>query len=106
MELLETFSDSALQRGYNRWESVDVHGYEKIRAELEKSYKAVSVASDVESSSSLKEPVFVAERLPEQRRRPAERPRIDISETHHSCVAELLAGKLRSKRKTSNAESS
>ena len=42
MELLETFSDSAFQCGYNPWESVDVHGYEKIRAELEKSYKAAS----------------------------------------------------------------
>ena len=71
MELLETFSDNALQCGYNPWESVDVHGYEKIRAELEKSYKAVRVANDVESSSSLSERVFVSERLPEQRRRPA-----------------------------------
>ena len=106
MELLGTFSDSALQCGCNPWESVDVHGYEKIRAELEKSYKAVRVASDVESSSSLSEPVFVSERLPEQRRGPAQRPRIDINKTHHSGVAELLAGKLRSKRKTSNAESS
>ena len=44
MELLETFSDSALQCDYNPWESVDVHGYEMIRAELEKSYKAVRVA--------------------------------------------------------------
>ena len=105
MELLETFSDSTLQSVYNPWESVNVHGYEKIRAELEKSYKAVRVASDVESCSSLSEQVFVSERLPEQRRRPAQRPRIDISKTHHSGVAELLAGKLRSKRKTSNAQS-
>ena len=106
MELLETFSDSAFQCGYNPWESVDVLGYEKIRAELEKSYKAVRVASDVESSSSLSEPVFVSEKLPEQRCCPAQRPRIDINKTHHTGVAELLAGKLRSKRKTSNAESS
>ena len=106
MELLETFSDSALQCDYNPWESVNFHGYEKIRAELEKSYKAVRNASDVESSSSLSEPVFVSERLPEQRRPPAQRPRFDISKTHHSGVAEWLAGKLRSKRKTSNAESS
>ena len=106
MELLETFSDSALQSDYNPWESVNAHGYEKIRAELEKSYKAVIVASDVESSSSLSELVFVSERLPQQRRRPAQRPRIDISRTLHSGFAELLAGKLRSKRKTSNAESS
>ena len=65
MELLETFSDSALQCGYNPWESVDVHGYEKVRTELEKSYKAVRVASDVGSSSFLSEAVFVSERLPE-----------------------------------------
>ena len=103
MELLETFSDSALQCGCNPWEFVDVHGYEKIRGDLEKSFKAVIVASDVES---LSEPVFVSERLPEQRRRPAQRPRIDISKTHHRGVAELLAGKLRSKRKTSNTASS
>ena len=106
MELLETFSDSALRCGYNLRESVDVHEYEKIRTELEKSYKAVRVASDIESSSSLSEPVFVSEKLPEQRRRPAQRPRIDINKTHHSGVAELLAGKLRSERKTSKAESS
>ena len=97
MELLETFSDSALQCGYNPWESVDVHGYEKIRAELEKSFKAVRVASDLESSASLSEPVFVSERLSEQRRRPAQPPCIDISKTHRSGVAGLLAGKLRSK---------
>ena len=106
MELLETFGDSALQGGYNPWEFVDCHGYEKIRTELEKSYKAVRIASDVQSSATLSEPVFVSERLPEQRRRPAQRPRIDISKTHHSGVAELLAGKLRSKRKTSITESS
>ena len=104
MELLETFGDSVLQCDYNPCESVNVHEYEKIRAELEKSYKAVRVASDVEFSSSLSGPVFVSEWLPEQRRRPAQRPRIDISKTHHSGVAELLPGKLRSKRKTSNAE--
>ena len=106
MELLETFSDRAFQCDYNPWELVNVHGYEKIRAELEKSYKAVRVASDVESSPSLSEPVFVTERLPEQRRRPAQRPLIDIRKLHHSGVAEFLAGKLLSKRKTSDAESS
>ena len=106
MELLETFGDSALQCGYNPWESVDFHGYAKIRAELEKSYKAVRVASDVDSSASLSEPLFVSERLPEQRRRTAQRRRFDISKTHHRGMAELLAEKLRSKRKTSNAESS
>ena len=106
MDLLETFGDSALQCGYNPSEFVDIHGYEKIQTELDKSYKAVRIASDVESSATVIGPVFVSERLPEQRPRPAQRPRIDISKTHHRGVADLLAGKLRSKRKTSNAESS
>ena len=92
MDLLETFSDSSLQCDYNPREFVDVHGYEKIRGELEKSFKVVRVATDVESSASLSEPVFVSERLPEQRRRPAQRPHIDISKTHHRGVAELLLG--------------
>ena len=69
-------------------------------------YKALRVASDVESSSSLSEPAFVSEKLPGQRPRPAQRPRIDIRKTHHSGVAYLLAGKLRSKHKTSDAGSS
>ena len=106
MQLLETFSDCALQCDYNPWEFVDVHGYEKIRCELEKSFTSVRVASDVKSSASLSEPVFVSKRLPKQRRRPSQRPRIDISKTHHRGVAELLAGKLRSKRKNSNTASS
>ena len=105
LELLETFSDRALQSDYSPWESVNVHGYKINRAELEKSYKDVRVVSDVESSS-LSEPVFVSEKLPEQRRRPAQRPLIDIGKTHYSGRADLSAGKLRSKRKTSGAESS
>ena len=106
LELPETFCDRTLQSDYNPWESGNVQGYEKIRAEMEKSYKFVRVASEVESSSSLSEPVFVSEKLPEQRRRPAQRPGIDIGKTNHSGMADLLAGKLRSKRKTSDAESS
>ena len=64
------------------------------------------VASEVESSSSLSEPVYVSKVLPEQRRHPAERPRIDIGKTHHSGMVDFSAGKLQSKRETSDAESS
>ena len=62
------------------------------------------VASDLESSSLLIEPAFVSEKLPEQRLRPSQRSLIDIGKMHHSGVADLLAGKLRWKRKTSHAE--
>ena len=42
LELLETLFDRTLQTDYNPLESVDVHGYEKFRAELQRSYKAVN----------------------------------------------------------------
>ena len=104
LELVETFCDRALQSDYSLCESIDVHGKEKIGAQLEKSYKTGKVASDVESFSSLSDSAFVSDKLPEQRRRPAQRPRIDIGKTHQCGVVDLLAGKLRSKRKTSGAE--
>ena len=78
LELLETFSDRAPQSDHNPRVSLNFHGYEKIRAELERPYQAVRVASDVESSSSLSEPVFASEKLHEQRRRPVQRPRFNI----------------------------
>ena len=62
LEMLETFCDRAQQSDYGPWESVDVHGYEKNRADLEKAYKAARVASDVESSSTLSEPALVSEK--------------------------------------------
>ena len=104
--MLETFCDRALQSDYSPWESFNVHGYDNNRTELEKSYKTVRVANDMESSSSLGEPVFISVKLPDQRRRPAEGPRVDIWKTHFSAKAELVTGKLRSKRKTCDAESS
>ena len=58
------------------------------------------------SSSYLRELAFVSEKLPEQRRSPAHLPHFDIGRTHHIGVANLLAGKLRSKQKFSDAESS
>ena len=67
LELLELFCDRALQSDYSPWEAVTFHGYEKFRAELEKTYRAVRVASDVESTSSLNEPVFLSELLKQHR---------------------------------------
>ena len=73
---------------------------------MEKAYKALRVASNVGSSSSSSELVFVSEKLPEQRRRPAQCPVIDIGKMHHSGVAGLLASELQPKPKTSDVESS
>ena len=71
---------------------------------MEKSYKAVRVASDVETLSRLKDQVFVLDKLIEQRRRSLQCPRIDNGKTHHDSVVDLLTDELRSKRKTSDAE--
>ena len=77
-ELLETFCDRALQSDYSPWESFNVHGYDNNRTELEKSHKTVRIPNDMKSSSSLGEPVFISVKLLDQRRRPAEGPRVDI----------------------------
>ena len=79
-------------------------GYEKIRSVMEKSYKAVRVASDVETLSRLNDQVFVLDKLIEQRPRPLQCPRIDSGKTHHDIVVVLLTDELRSERKTSDAE--
>ena len=99
------FCCRALQSEYSLRDSIDVQEYEKIESELEKSYKAVKVASDVESSSFLSESAFVFDTLPEQRRGPAQRPSIHIAKYYRIDMADLLAGELRSKRKPSDAES-
>ena len=51
VELVDNFGDQALRAGYNPWESVDFHGRAGIVEELSKGYKAVRVASDVNTSS-------------------------------------------------------
>ena len=74
---------------------------------MAKSYKAVKILSDVvESSSSVSEPVFVTEKLPEQRRRPAQRPRIDLEKTLHAAPSAVDVGRLRSNRKPPGPEAS
>ena len=75
-------------------------------AELAKSYKAVKIASDVDSSSSVSAPGSISKKLPEQRRRTAQRPRIDLAKTQHGVSATLVADRLRSVRKPSDADSS
>ena len=73
-ELLEAFCDGALRTDHSPWESVDVHENEKNRSFWEKSYKAVRFASDVKMPSLLSKLAFVPDKLPEQRRHPAQRP--------------------------------
>ena len=69
--------------------------YEKIYSELAKSYKALRIASDLRSSSSVRAPVFILPKLPVQRHRPSKRPRIDLAKSQHGLSSTLLADRLR-----------
>ena len=66
----------------------------------------MTIAIDVQSSSSLSELAFVPDKLPEQRRCPAQRPRLDIGKTQHGSAANFLADRLPSNPKIFVAESS
>ena len=85
LSFLEGFCDKALQTDYNVWSFVNFDDYEKIYSEWTKSYKAVKIASDVESSSSVGDPVFLPGKLSEQRQCPAQRTRIDDQKNPACC---------------------
>ena len=59
----------------------------------------MKIASDIESSSCVCEPLFVPGELPDQCCRPAQRPRIDVEKTQRAASA-LLADRLCSIHKT------
>ena len=87
-------------------ESVHVRVYEKIGIEWERSDTAVRIVGDVECSFSISELPFEPEKLPDQCHHLAQWPHKDIEKTRHDSVANFFAEKLRSNRKTSDAESS
>ena len=78
VELVDIFGDQALRAGYNPWDSVDFHGRAGIVEGLSKSYKAVPVASDVDTSS-MSSVLQSPEKLPVQRCTPVQGPREDNS---------------------------
>ena len=51
VELVDNFGDRVFRAGYNPWDCVDVNGSAGVVEELSKAYKAVCVASDVDTSS-------------------------------------------------------
>ena len=53
------------------------------------------IASDLESSSSKIEPIFIPKKLPEERRRPAEHSRIDILKAQHEASVFFVVDKLK-----------
>ena len=100
VELLDSFGDQALQADYNPWDSVDFHGRAGIVEGLSKTYKAVRVASDVDTSSMstiLQSPG----KLSVQRRTLVKAPKIDLGKTSRAGTASALVSKLRLPKKRS-----
>ena len=106
MEILDGFCDNELKPGYIVWESVSFNDYEKFYAGLGKSFKAENFANDVHFLTSFSAHALIPEEIPEQLCLPTQRPRIDRAKTQHGVSATLVAGRLRSVRKTSDVDSS
>ena len=100
VELVDNFGDQALRAGYNPWESVDFHGRVGIVEQLSKTYKAVRVARDVDTSS-LSTFLQSPGKLAMQRRTPVQAPKIDLGKTSRAGTPSALLSKLRSPKKRS-----
>ena len=94
--MLAEFGDRALQPSYDPWASVDFHGRAKIHADLTKAYKDVRIAANVEEDADMTLSSGSLEKLLPQRKRPAQRPRIDLSKTVKAVTAKTCVSKLRS----------
>ena len=100
VELVDSFGDRAFQAGYNPCDSVDFNGWAGIVEGLSKTYKAVRVASDVDTSSKstiLQSPG----KLAMQRRTPVQAPKLDLGKTSRAGTASAFLSKLRSPQKRS-----
>ena len=98
VELVDSFGDQALRAYYNPWDSVDLHGRVGILEVLSKAYKAVRVASDVDTismSTVLQSPG----KLAMQSGTPVQAPKIDLGKTSRAGTASALVSKLRSPKK-------
>ena len=100
MELEDSFGDQALRSGYDPWESVDFHGRADIVEVLSKSYKAVRVASDGDTSS-VSTVLQSPEKKSMQLRTPVRAPIINLGKTSRAGTASALMSKLRSPKKHS-----
>ena len=94
--MLAEFGDKTLQPSYDLWAGVDFHGRSKIHADLTKAYKDVRVATSVGMGADVTLSSESPEKLLPQRKRPAQRPRIDLSKTSKAAAAKSCISKLRS----------
>ena len=96
--MMAEFGDRALQLSYDPWTSVDFHGRVKIHADLTKTYKDVRIAANVEADADVTLSSGSPEKLLEQRKPPAQGPRIDLSKRSKAVAAETCVSKLRGSR--------
>ena len=99
VELVDNFGEQALGAEYNPWDRIDFHGRAGIVEGLSKSYKAVRIASDVDTSS-MSTVLQSPGKLAVQRRTPVQAPEIDLGKTSRAGTASALVSKLRSPKKT------
>ena len=98
MELVENSGDQPNQLGYDPWQSDDFHGRNDIVQDLSNSYKALPVASVVDSSS-VSTVMQSPGKLAMQRWTPAQAPKIDLARTSQADNADAVVSKLRSSKK-------
>ena len=96
VEMLAEFGDKALQPSYDLWVGVDFHGRSKFHANLTKTYKDVRVASSVGMGADVTLSSESSEKLLPQRKRPVQRPRIDLNKTSKAAATKSCILKLRS----------
>ena len=96
VEMLLDFGDRALQPSYDPWVSVDFHGRSKIPTDLTKAYKDVRIAANVETDADVTLSSGSPEKLLPQRKRHAQRPRIDLSKTLKAVAVKTCVSNLRS----------
>ena len=94
--MLAEFGYKALQPSYDPWTSVNFRGRSKILAELTKAYKDVRVATNVGTDADVTLSSGSTEKLLPQRKRHAQRPRIDLNKISKAVAAKTCAAKLRS----------
>ena len=86
VELVDNFGDEAFRAEYNPWVSVDFPGRAGIVEGLSKAYKAVRVASDVDTSS-MSTVLQSPGKLAMQSRTPVQTPKIDLGKTSRAGTA-------------------
>ena len=96
VEMLAECGDKALQPSYDLWAGVHFHGRSKIHADLTKAYKDVRVATSVGMGADVTLSSESPDKLLPQRKRPVQRPRIDLKKTSKAAAAKSCVSKLHS----------